>query len=56
MYLWILFYMKNLEEKLYKTWLKLLKASVKKHTQKIAKLESKLIQLELKKRDEETTL
>lgn len=40
----------SLETKLYKTWLKLLKASVKHQTRKIAKLESKLIELELKRR------
>ena len=39
--------MKTLEEKLYQTWLKLLKASVRNKSRKIAKLESKLIQLEL---------
>lgn len=38
---------KKIQEKLYKTYMKLLKASVKRNTQKIAKLESKLIQLEL---------
>jgi hypothetical protein len=45
--------MKTLEEKLYETWLKLLKASVRKKTRKIAKLESKLIQLELEKKHNE---
>jgi len=42
--------MKTLEQKLYETWLKLLKASVRKKSRKIAKLESKLIQLELEKK------
>lgn len=42
--------MKTLEEKLYKVWIKLLKASVKNSSRKIAKLESKLIQLELEKK------
>ena len=42
----------NIEEKLYKAWLKLLKASVKHQTRKIAKLETKLIELELKRRGE----
>lgn len=40
----------SIETKLYTTWLKLLKASVRHQTKKIAKLESKLIELELKKR------
>lgn len=44
---------KNIETALYKTWLKLLKASVKNKTLKIAKLEAKLIQLELEKRSGE---
>lgn len=42
----------NIQEKLYNTWLKLLKASVKHQTRKIAKLETKLIELELKRRGE----
>ena len=42
--------MKTLEQKLYKTWLKLLKASVRNKSRKIAKLESRLIQLELEKK------
>ena len=45
--------MKTLEQKLYETWLKLLKASVRKKSRKIAKLESKLIQLELEKKKHE---
>jgi len=44
---------KNLEQKLYKTWLKLLKANVKRNKQKIAKLESKLIRIELEARKDE---
>lgn len=44
---------KNLKEKLYKTWLKLLKANVKHNNYKIAKLESKLIQLELEAKQHE---
>lgn len=42
--------MKTLEQKLYETWLKLLKASVRNKSRKIAKLESRLIQLELEKK------
>lgn len=38
---------KNLEQKLLHLWMKLLKASVKNNSKKIAKIESKLIQLEL---------
>lgn len=45
---------KDVETMLYKTWLKLLKASVKHKSNKIAKLESKLIQLELEKKDEKS--
>lgn len=42
---------KTIEERLYTTWLKLLKASVSHQSKKIAKLETKLIQLELKRKD-----
>ena len=42
---------KRIQEKLYKTYLKLLKASVKHQTRKMAKLEAKLIQLELELKD-----
>ena len=42
---------KTIEERLYATWLKLLKASVSHQSKKIAKLETKLIQLELKRKD-----
>jgi hypothetical protein len=45
--------MKTLEQKLYETWLKLLKASVRNKSRKIAKLESRLIQLELEKKQYE---
>jgi len=45
--------MKTLEKKLYETWLKLLKASVRNKSRKIAKLESRLIQLELEKKQYE---
>jgi len=45
--------MKTLEQKLYETWIKLLKASVRNKSRKIAKLESKLIQLELEKKNNE---
>jgi len=46
--------MKTLEQKLYETWLKLLKASVRNKSRKIAKLESRLIQLELEKKKYDT--
>ena len=42
---------KNLEQKLLHLWMKLLKASVKNKSRKIAKIESKLIQLELEMKD-----
>jgi len=42
---------KNLEARLLKLWMKLLKASVKGKSRKIAKIESKLIQLELEKKN-----
>ena len=42
---------KNLEQKLLHLWMKLLKASVKGKSRKIAKIESKLIQLELEMKD-----
>jgi len=45
---------KDVESMLYKTWLKLLKASVKHKTNKINKLENRLIQLELEKRYEKS--
>lgn len=41
----------KLQAKIYKTYLKLLKASVKHQTRKMAKLETKLIQLELELKD-----
>jgi hypothetical protein len=37
----------DVHTKLLKLWMKLLKASVKRNSKKIAKVESKLIQLEL---------
>ena len=43
--------MKKIQQKLYKTYLKLLKASVKRNNTKIAKLESQLIALELELKD-----
>ena len=42
----------NVEQKLLKLWMKLLKASVKRKSRKIAKIESKLIQLELEAKNE----
>ena len=42
---------KNIHTKLLKLWMKLLKASVKNNSRKIAKIESKLIQLELEMKD-----
>jgi len=45
---------KHLEQKLLTLWMKLLKASVKGKSKKIAKIESKLIQLELEKKDGKT--
>jgi len=47
---------KKINEEILKIWMKLLKASVKRKTRKIAKLESKLIRLELQAKDEETSL
>ena len=41
----------HVEKKLLKLWMKLLKASVKRNSRKIAKIESKLIQLELEQKD-----
>lgn len=38
----------KIKNKMYKTWMKILKASIKKKTRKVAELESKLIQLEWK--------
>ena len=43
---------RHVEQKLLKIWMKILKASVKKKSRKIAKLESRLIQLELQKKNE----
>ena len=43
--------MQKIKKKLYKTYMKLLKASVKHNNEKIAKLESKLIALELELKD-----
>ena len=40
----------HVEQKLLKLWMKLLKASVKRNSRKIAKIESKLIQLELEQK------
>ena len=42
--------MDHIRTKLKETYLKLLKASVKNKSKKIAKLESKIIQLELEKK------
>jgi len=44
-----------MQERMLKVWMKLLKASVRHKSRKIAKLESKLIQLELERRQNEHT-